>query len=198
MGDSYIILQVFHWVLLIFNAANLVKCLRYLTSSLLLCRQHKAKVVLFSMIYTSGLEKILVRYSLLPIPSSSFLLWELKVEFYFIRTWLSNTDLWLYNLGYYIRMKQELQLLKLWSLMPLLEDVQYNTEKFKATNQKNSCHTSDLVSYHWREVLHLDLRNLKKNNLKHGCMFVEESELSEWNRHFIFLFRSLCIQLCFF
>lgn len=100
--------------------------------------------------------------------------------------------------GYYIRMKQELQLLKLWSLMLLLEDVQCSTEKFKATSLKNSCHTSSLASYHWREVLHLALRNLRKNNLKHGCMFVGESELSEWNRHFIFLSRSLRFQSCFF
>ena len=63
--------------------------------------------------------------------------------------------------------------------MRLLEDVQYNTEKFKAMNQKNSCHTSNLVSYHWKEVSHLDLRNPRKNNLKHDCMSVEESELSE-------------------
>lgn len=76
-------------------------------------------------------------------------------------------------------MKLGQQLSKLLNLMQLSEDVLCNIGKFKAMNPTNFCRTSNLVSYHWREVLHLGLKNLRKKNLKHDCLSAEENELSK-------------------
>ena len=67
--------------------------------------------------------------------------------------------------------------------MRLLGDVQCSTGNYKAMNLTNFCHTLNLVSFLWRVVLHLDLKRQRKKYLKHGCMSVEENELSEWSRH---------------
>lgn len=76
-------------------------------------------------------------------------------------------------------MKLGQQLSKLLNLMQLLVDVLCNIGKFRAMNQTNFCHSSNLVLYHWREVLHLDLKNPRKKNLKEDCTSAEENELSE-------------------
>lgn len=76
-------------------------------------------------------------------------------------------------------MNPEQQLSKLLNLIRLLEDVQYSTGNYKDMNLTNFCHTLNLVLYHWRAVLHQDLKHLRKKNLKHVCMSVEENELSE-------------------
>ena len=69
--------------------------------------------------------------------------------------------------------------------MQLLEDVQCSIESFKAMNLTNFYHTSNLVSFHLKEVLHLDLKKSRKKNLKHGYIPAKENELLEWNRHVI-------------
>lgn len=74
--------------------------------------------------------------------------------------------------------------------MLFLEGVQFSTGNFKAMNLTNFCPILSPVLYHWREVLHLDLKNLRKKNSKLGCMYAKENELSEWNRYCMFL---ICI-----
>ena len=79
-------------------------------------------------------------------------------------------------------MKLEQQLLKLLNSMPFLEGVQYNTENSKVMKLTNFCLTSSHALYHWRVVLHLDLRKLRRKSLKLGYMFVKGNELSDWSR----------------
>jgi hypothetical protein len=74
-------------------------------------------------------------------------------------------------------MKPELPQSRQLNLMQSLEGVRFNTGNFKVMNLTSFCHTLSHALFRWREVLLLDLKNVRMKNLKQDSMFVGENEL---------------------
>lgn len=126
-------------------------------------RQLLAKEVLIFMTSTSGLDETLVRFALFKLlPFDTF---HKVILFCFI--FLLNSN----------RMNPELPQSRQLNLMQSLEGVQFNTGNFKVMNLRSFCHTLSHALFRWREVLLLDLENVRMKNLKQDSMFVGENEL---------------------